>query len=276
MEKEQLQIFQKEQLNILKEVHAVCTEHHLTYYIICGTALGAVRHGGFIPWDPDIDIAMPREDYDRFVNHFWQQMDEKYRCVSMKDYKDYVSPHAIVYLKNSRLKKHKPDYFRNELRPVGIYLDVMPLDVAPMDADAQERQAKAIARIKYYRQWKLYSLGQSKGFKRKITRLILRMLLFPVSMRFFNNKLEKEITRYSDDKESTLWCSMTSHYSYKKQCMPISMYGTPTLIRFEGLEVYGPEQMTDYLKRIYGDYMALPPLAERQKSANHFDSVEVW
>lgn len=276
MEKEQLKIFQQEQLNILKEIHALCKKNHLTYYIICGTALGAVRHGGFIPWDPDIDIAMPREDYDRFVNHDWQQMDNKYRCVSLKDYKNYVSPHAIVYLKNSKLTKHKPDYFREELRPVGIYLDVMPLDVAPMNVAAQERQAKAISRIKSFRKIKLYSLGQSNSYKKRILRLLLGIITWPVSMRYFNQKLEKEITRYRNDKTSNLWCSMTSHYSYKKQCMPIAMYGTPTLIKFEGIEVYGPEQMTDYLTQIYGDYMQIPPLSERTKSANHFDSVEVW
>ena len=276
MEKEQLKIFQQEQLNILKEIHVLCKKNHLTYYIICGTALGAVRHGGFIPWDPDIDIAMPREDYDRFVNHDWQQMDNKYRCVSLKDYKNYVSPHAIVYLKNSKLTKHKPDYFREELRPVGIYLDVMPLDVAPMNVAAQERQAKAISRIKSFRKIKLYSLGQSNSYKKRILRLLLGIITWPVSMRYFNQKLEKEITRYRNDKTSNLWCSMTSHYSYKKQCMPIAMYGTPTLIKFEGIEVYGPEQMTDYLTQIYGDYMQIPPLSERTKSANHFDSVEVW
>jgi len=276
MEKEQLKIFQQEQLKILEEIHSLCIKNHLTYYIICGTALGAVRHGGFIPWDPDIDIAMPREDYDRFINHDWQQMDSKYRCVSLKDYKNYVSPHAIVYLKNSKLTKHKPDYFRNELRPVGIYLDVMPLDVAPMSVTEQEKQAKAISKIKSFRKIKLYSLGQSNGLTKMIVRLFLRMIMYPVSMRFFNQKLEKEITRYRDDKTSTLWCSMTSHYSYRKQCMPKTMYGTPTLIKFEGIEVYGPEQMSDYLTQIYGDYMQIPPLSERMKSANHFDSVEVW
>ena len=276
MEKEQLKVFQQEQIKILEEIHALCTKNKLTYYIICGTALGAVRHGGFIPWDPDIDIAMPREDYDRFVNHDWQQMDAKYRCVSLKDYKNYVSPHAIVYLKNSKLTKHKPDYFREELRPVGIYLDVMPLDVAPMDVSDQERQAKAIARIKFFRKFKLYSLGKSHSNKKQLLRLILDIFLWPVTMQYFNKKLEKEITRYSKDKTSTLWCSMTSHYSYRKQCMPRSMYGTPTLIKFEGIEVYGPEQMTDYLTRIYGDYMKVLPVSEQIKSANHFDSVEVW
>lgn len=276
MEKEQLRVFQQEQLKILEEIHALCTKHHLTYYIICGTALGAVRHGGFIPWDPDIDIAMPREDYDRFVNHDWKQLDPKYRCVSMADYKNYVSPHAVVYLKNSKLTKHKPDYFREELRPVGIYLDVMPLDVAPMDVADQEQQAKAISRIKSFRKIKLYSLGQSNSHKRRLLRCLLRLIMWPVSMRYFNQKLEKEITRYRNDKTSALWCSMTSHYSYKKQCMPKAMYGTPTLIKFEGIEVYGPEQMTDYLTQIYGDYMKIPPLSERMKSANHFDSVEVW
>lgn len=276
MEKEQLQLFRQEQLKILEEIHALCVKNHLTYYLICGTALGAVRHGGFIPWDPDIDIAMPREDYDQFVNHDWKQLDSKYRCVSMVDYRNYVSPHAVVYLKNSKLTKHKPDYLREELRPVGIYLDVMPLDVAPMNVVAQERQAKAISKINFFRKIKTYSLGRSNSHKKRVLRFFLRLIMWPVSMRYFNQKLEKEITRYRNDKTSTLWCSMTSHYSYKKQCMPKAMYGTPTLIKFEGTEAYGPEQMTDYLTRIYGDYMKLPPLSERIKCANYFDSVEVW
>ena len=276
MEKEQLQLFRQEQLKIFKEIHALCVKNHLTYYIICGTALGAVRHGGFIPWDPDIDIAMPREDYDRFVNHEWKQLDNKYRCISMADYKSYASPHAIVYLKNSKLTKHKRDYTREIFRPSGIYLDVMPLDVAPMDMADQERQAKAISRIMFFRKIKLYSLGLSDNYKKRILRFLLGLIMWPVSMRYFNQKLEKEITRYKNDRTSTLWCSMTSHYSYKKQCMPKAMYGTPTLIKFEDTNAYGPEQMTDYLTQIYGDYMKIPPLSERIKCANYFDSVEVW
>lgn len=91
-----------------------------------------------------------------------------------------------------------------------------------------------------------------------------------------NKKLDDCFKTYSfgEDKE-TLLCSMASHYSYKKQCMPQTVYGTPILINFEDAQLFGPQQMDDYMKRIYGDYMKLPSQEEQNKWYNYLDEIDI-
>lgn len=85
-------------LNILKAIDHVCREHHLTYYLLCGTMLGAVRHGGFIPWDDDADVGMPREDYETLLAHADEWMPQGYEVVSGGRTKGYPYPFARVQI----------------------------------------------------------------------------------------------------------------------------------------------------------------------------------
>ena len=112
----------KIELNILKDVHDYCVGNNLKYYLWYGTLLGAVRHHGFIPWDDDVDIAMPRKDYDYFIKHY---ISEKYNVEACETVSTYQMPFAKVYDINT-IKK-EPIYYKKGVTR-GVDIDIFPLD----------------------------------------------------------------------------------------------------------------------------------------------------
>ena len=101
---------------------------------------------------------------------------------------------------------------------------------------------------------------------------IRKLPLFYISIDRLNLQFDKEMHRY-DNVDTKFLCSMASHYSYERQCMPKEVYGTPQLVKFENRMYFAPEQLDEYLKRIYKDYMKLPPENERQFNLEYFETV---
>ena len=112
MNQQELESLQRVQLTIMDEIHKLCVNNNLRYYLIGGSALGAIRHKGFIPWDVDIDIAMPRPDYELFITQYCKQINPRFSVIDYRDEKNYYPPHALVILNNSVLVQEI-----NELNP---------------------------------------------------------------------------------------------------------------------------------------------------------------
>lgn len=262
---------QETQMEIMDVIHSVCINNGVKYYIIGGTLLGAIRHGGFIPWDFDIDIAMERGEYEKFKRVCDYALPEEY---SYRDYTNtdgFLHPHALV-CKNGTELLTKYDKINGITDSLGIYVDIFPLDHAPDSKRLQERQAN---RLKFIKKFKSYRapLSFSNSSIKRIARKIFRMLFFFVSINQINHIQQKEMMRYSST-ASQNWCSMSSHYSYQKQCMPKEIYGEPILLDFAGRKYYAPDRYIDYLQRIFGDYMKLPPEEKRKANLDVFYSVK--
>lgn len=261
---------QSVQTEIMDEVHRICCKNNITYYIIGGTALGAVRHGGFIPWDVDIDIAMPRKDYENFKKACEKDLSERFVYRDYKNTKKFNHPHALVCIKNTSFALKYAKYNPNE-KDLGIYLDVFPLDKAPEDMTLREQQISELQRIR-----KLWFLKRAFRYNNDIKNTVIKKLvsamMFWTDLDKLNAAYDRESQKY-ENTDSGLLCSMSSQYKYSKQCMPASVYGTPQLIKFEGREYYAPEKLDDYLTRIYGDYMKLPPEEERQANLSLVSKV---
>jgi|LSQX01.1.fsa_nt_gb lipopolysaccharide cholinephosphotransferase len=265
----QLKKLQDCQATIMDDIHKICEENNIEYYIIGGTALGAVRHKGFIPWDIDIDIAMHRTHYKKFKDVCSTSLPSKYSYTDHTVYDDYYPPHALIVLKNSVLIK-KIDYLNPRLRSYGVFIDIFPLDNVPKEKKSQIKQAKDINRIRKLKWYRTALIYPEHSTMKKYAKKLVRIILLPLSMKRMNVKMEKIMQKYNNDENSTNWCSMASQYSYEKQSMPKEVYGTPTLMEFSGRMFYAPEKVSDYLTRIYGDYMKLPSEEERQKSMDYF------
>lgn len=261
---------QSVQMEIMDEVHRICCENKIAYYIIGGTALGAVRHGGFIPWDLDIDIAMPREDYERFAEVCGKAMSERFIYRDYKNTKDFTHPHALVCIKNTFLSV-KSAKLNPQEENLGIYLDIFPLDKAPEDSSLQQKQVSRLEQIKELKLLKR-AYRYKPDFKNTVVKKIVSAMIFWTDMDRLNDDFDKECRKY-ESSDSMLLCSMSSHYKYSKQCMPASVYGKPQLVKFEDRMYYAPEMLDDYLTRIFGDYMKLPPEEERQANLSYFDEV---
>lgn len=260
------------QLEIMDEIHRICRENSVDYYLICGSFLGAVRHKGFIPWDVDIDIAMPRKDYIRFKQLCESELSDKFRYCDHTVIKTYHQPHALICKKNTNVYT-KYDKINPIIKNYGIYVDVFPLDNAPDDEMLREKQAKKLLKIRKFKEQRIpYSYSENK--LKRYAHYIRSALLSFVSVRKINQKQQDEMTRYHNENTECI-CSMASGYKYSKQCMPKALYGTPTLYEFEDRQFFGPEKADEYLTRIYGDYMKLPPEEKRQVTLNLFVEVEI-
>lgn len=257
MTAEDLHKLHQVQLSMMDDVHSFCVEHNIRYYLIAGSALGAVRHGGFIPWDVDIDIAMPRSDYQRFLEQYSSLFNPRYDVLYYKNKKNINCPHALISLKGSRVE------FVSGFERYGIYIDLFPLDACPDDSRLREKQMSQLQRIRQI----LYKKKGRKGnnFLFTLCHKLVSWALLPITVDRLNKIRDKVMTKYqSTENTAECWCSMASKYKYTKQCMPKEYYGTPKLINFEGRQYFAPERIEDHLKHLYGDYMILPPVESRK------------
>lgn len=272
MDIEKIKKVQKIQLFMMGQIHDVCEKYGIKYYLIGGSALGAVRHKGIIPWDIDIDIAMMRENYDKFVEDVCKYLPVFLECNYWKKTNNYKPPHAVISLKDSVITL--TDHYLNADLPVSsISIDLFPIDYCPETTKLQEKQAN---KIKHLKSLKGRKLGRVKAGEKGIkvfTKQVVRLLLSPISIRTINKLLDKEMRRYDNGCNKQFVCSMASHYSYSKQCMPYDIYGKPILLVFENQQFYVPNQVHEYLKRIYGDYNKLPSEEEKLVQINYFSDA---
>ncbi len=272
MNQEEIRKYQLAQLEIMREIDKICTDLNLQYYIIGGTLLGAIRHSGFIPWDPDIDIAMPRDDYEKLREFFKENNDSKYFYQHYTTEKNHLSPHALIKIKDSYIKK-RTRVTKYTPKFEGIYLDILPLDNPPKDKKSQVRQMKSIK--KWIRLVELKAgytyLGETTI--KRILKKILKIFMMPISFSYMNKKADMAMKRYSDPSSEYL-VSMASHYSYWKQLMPKQWYGESNRINFENLSLCAPSQPDEYLTRIFGNYMELPPIESRYSELDAIERID--
>lgn len=261
IKRSELPRLQKEQLHVMDVLHRLCEQNSIRYYIIGGTALGSVRHKGFIPWDVDIDVAMPREDYMRFQKVAEAQSPNGYSFVDFKTDVCCHTSHGFFVYKSDDVSAVGGG------SKYGIFIDIFPLDTAPNSVKEQKKHASHIKRLRF---WQVYFYrANAKTGKQTTIKLIvkpaLRLLQKIYPLNRLNQYIESIMMKYHNLKDEKYWCSMCSHYSYSKQCMEKDIYGAPTLYKFEDRQYYGPEKIEKYLELLFGDYMKLPSKEEQNK-----------
>lgn len=243
-------------LDILTSIDRVCETHNLRYYIIAGTLLGAVRHNGFIPWDDDIDIAMPRNDYDRLLAHAKEWLPAPLEAVAYETDATYPLPFAKIQDASTTLIE------RFHLRYLGgVYIDVFPLDGVPSNSFARrihfmrhEFYKRALYFI--YRDPYKHGHGASSWLP-----LLARKLFTP---EYIQQHIHSLMTRHNYD-ESAL---VADYDDGLKGVFKRETFGTPVKLTFEGKQVCAPQEYIHYLTTKYGvDYMTPPP-APKQRQHN--------
>ena len=214
------------ELEILDYIDTLCKKHNINYIINYGTLIGAVRHQGFIPWDDDIDLSMPREDYQRFINIF-QKEKSKYKLLSLETDRNY---------------------FNNFIKII-------------------DSTTKIIDTCYKLESFKLLSFSKHKNIVYKDSllkdwiRTAFWLLLRPVSPRYFANKIEKEIQKYSR-KNGQYMAFIPSKFK-EKEVFPSATFDKTIDLPFENLSLPAPEKYDTILTQFYGDYMTLPPEEKR-------------
>ena len=262
-----LQLFQ---LEVFKEVDRICRSNNIKYFMIGGTLLGAVRHKGFIPWDIDVDIAMFRDDYNRFTECCKSNLTDKYFLQNYQTDIDYFPSLTHICMNNTFTELAHSNHLQYHK---GIHIDIFPLDNVANNEKERNKQKKLLAfidRIKIMKASYIYDSGLF-GCKVIIKRS-LRSLMAPIPLKWLNSIREKIMTEHAN-KETKFVCSTASHYGYDKQVMEREIYGTPILLEFEDAMYFAPQKWDEYLTRIYGDYMTPPPIEKRIEMKDYFSKV---
>lgn len=248
-----LQKLQQHMLRILTEVDRVCRAHDIRCYLCDGTMLGAVRHSGFIPWDDDADVCMPRPDYERFMQHAqeWLPQPLEARCYET----DPTYPGAFGKIIDSATTLVEREHYAYV---GGVYIDVFPIDGISGSKLAQKRQLwkyQFYNRLIYLLHRNPYKHGH--GVSSWLPLLVRRF----IKHKSIQNALRKNMLRYDFDQ-----CDLCVNYDDgMRGIMAKACYGKPTPILFEGKELMGVEQADAYLTNTYGDYMTIPPHEDRRQ-----------
>lgn len=246
-------------LELMKEFKKICDENNLSYILVGGTCLGAIRHNGFIPWDDDADVAMPREDYEKFkiICNNSNILNSLY---VLQDYNPKVEPHYAdgwirIRKKNTLcvIEYHKKGGYKE----LGVFLDIFPYDYV------YAKNEKDIKRLQ-----NRYSLI-NRSFKNKITiklntfkSKILRLLILFTPTSYLYNKRET-IAKKFDVKNANHIVDFNSKYGYKKATFNTDIFSLRIEHTFEGVSFYIPKNYDEYLKVTFNDYMKLPPIEEQ-------------
>ncbi len=257
----------KVSLDILIEISKICDTQGIKYFLAYGTLIGAIRHNGFIPWDDDVDIMLPRNDYNCLTQYFIENEKELYPLKLFSTSVNKKYPYVINRICNVEYVINTDN---EEDCGMGIFVDLYPLD--GMGNDYSKAKMKKIraniysslcflsTRIKYKRSF-------TKGKIKQVLKEPAFMISHLFGKDFFVNKLKKiqEKTEYKDSKYvgNLVWSTYMLKDIYMRK-----WFRTSVDVEFEGHFVKAPIGYHEYLTSIYGDYMMLPPQNERY--AHHF------
>ncbi len=250
---DKLRQLQLSELEILKEFVRICEKHHLKYVLTGGTLLGAVRHGGFIPWDDDIDVAMLRADYDRFAQLCKDELGPKFF---------YQSPATDPYyfLTYAKIRKNGTEIYEERFRKAkfhkGIFIDIFPLDFCPKPGLLCHFLFNVLAVMNYRGQ---VDSGEKYVPYQELVGKIGYQCLKPIG-KLNLVRLRKKIIQFA------AFCSgknflagFSGAYGYKKEIFPYDMFLPIGEIQFEAQHFSVPGKHHDLLKQLYGqDYMKIP------------------
>lgn len=249
---------QKIELDILKFFINYCQKEGLRYCAAYGTILGAVRHKGFIPWDDDIDVMMPRADYDKFISIFYDE-NEKYSLLCKEKNKFYIAPFAKLYDTNTHLIQH---YGQVEKYEQGVYIDIFPIDGFPNN---YEEAVDLYSKVTKLRKKLGYAIHQFFAFKGNIvTRVFKSLYILPykiIGYHYYLNRLDKVSRTYDYDQCENIGCICFGEGI--QEIMKKSDYEPFVTYDFMDIKINVPNNYEYYLQSIYSDWRELPDKKDR-------------
>ena len=234
-------------LGTLKAIHEVCREHGLTYYLVAGTMLGAVRHKGFIPWDDDADVAMPRPDYEALLAHAAEWLPERYELVRSGHPENY--PYTFA-----RIQDSETTYL---MRRSFSFVGGVPVDVFPLDGMCAPGLRRRWHFFRYRLCLKLLYFTQTDPYKhgrglRSGATLLLRRLFTPAGLYRW---IDRICTEWDYDASDYV---VDHDFKSARGVQPKAVYGQAVPVEFAGTTLMGVARPDDYLRCCYGNYMELP------------------
>ncbi len=269
MTDERIRELQLIELDMLKEVLRIFEKHNIRYFALGGTLLGAVRHEGFIPWDDDIDIGVPRPDYEKLIKLFKEELPDHLKPVYFKNQTD---KRPIYWIQVQNQKTSVKQHIANEEIITKVWIDIFPLDAMP--TNPVSRKAHSL-RLLYWRmriQLSMFdeNVHQNRAGRPFYEKAIIRLyLLTKIGSKSDTYKMMRNLDIllkvYDYEKEDHLINFMGIWKL--KEMFPKKIYGEGKLYRFEDIMLMGPSDADYVLTQMYGDYMK--PVDPDKQSAHH-------
>lgn len=241
------------ELDILKFIHQYCADNGIRYVMCYGTLIGAARHKGFIPWDNDMDIMMPRPDFERLIESFkegWpsdryymlhHSIDDKYHYQCARVCDSYTEIH--------------PDYIREQPSRMGVWVDIFPMDGVPDSIIKRTIREVPLSICKILQRCDIYAVPNQKGLAPLLKRTINR--IFPNTGNKYPKKIDMLVKRYPFGE--TRFVSDEAEFGKTYRGFVEDDFNEPVLMSFEDTMLLAPRNWDTCLREYYGDYMKLPP-----------------
>ncbi len=259
----------KKELDILEQIMYICKKYDIKYVTNGGTTIGTIRHGGFIPWDDDIDLMMKREDYDKFIEVAQSELKDPYFLQCYKTEKKYYRGH--IQVRNSSTTSIIKDY-RNSDYNEGIWVDIFPMDNIPDDLRERKRFLNKVFRKKIIISFAIYK--KTSNFIRNIIQLCFAKIYWKI----FNvekaiEKLERYAQKYNNiDTKACTIVILGSRVEYMND-----WFDSIIEKDFEFFKIPTIEKYDEYLTKVYGDYMAIPKVKPGSMHGNvYFDTEKSY
>ena len=254
-------------VDVLKEFQRVCKKHNLQYFAIGGTCIGAVRHNGFIPWDDDIDVAMPYEDYVRFIEIAENELETGYSLIGPDNCRHYLSSYIKLHDQNTTFIESFCQKYPD--RYTGVYIDIFPIFGLPNNKIKQrvlEARCQIQNRLNVLTRFPLCDEISLKG---KIIWLLCIPLRWILPLNYFVEKQRKMLSVYpigAADKVIFCWRPIPKKEKqdeWYKNIFLAEDFRSSLETPFEDITISIPIGYDRYLRMEFGDYMKLPPIEKQ-------------
>ena len=252
-------------INILIELDKFCKKEKIHYFLTGGTLLGAIRHKGFIPWDDDADVAMLREDYERFNSTFNAEHEGNIKWINIYNTKDYYLPFGKLIDTRTYLLE---DY--RFACGIGVYVDVFPIDNVGDDKKIAAREIAKRTLVEQLFPRKFEKISKEHSLKRNLA--IIAASILPNNGYYIAKKKEARIRKVSYKKNGKYVANLYGAYGENEITLKTNLEETKET-EFEGHMLQIPAGYENYLHGLFGDYMQLPPVEER---VTHHHDVAYW
>ena len=258
-----LKEIQRIEFELLLKFDALCNQNHWRYSLGGGSLLGAIRHKGFIPWDDDVDVMMPRPDYDLFIEYCKNHQTD-FKLITHELVDGYNGLFAKIWDPKTIIK----DELMEMAFDIGVNIDVFPID----GLGNSEQEALRIFKKTAFKRELLNAVLWKKYFRSKTHSILVepvRLILFVIS-RFVNPKkllckVDEENLRHSFDSSEYAGCVCGSYR--EQEIMKKNVFEEYIEVSFEGFRAKSIKEYDAYLTKHYGDYMKLPP--EDKQETHH-------
>ena len=258
-------------LEMYQDIARVCDAHNLDYMLGGGTCLGAIRHKGYIPWDDDLDLMMPRDSYEKLISYCGAgELGDKYEIDTPRRNHDCKNPFLKVFRKNSLDVELQNE---NTPFPKGIYIDIFTMDSAPTNKISQKIKGFISDGLRRICTSVLYAEYPSQKYREfmsldpeALKRYKARVFVGKVFGIFSHAKWVWWFDQFNSSTKDTGYVTIpTGRKGYFGECRPSNIYFPVTKVKFEGVDAYVPGEYDKYLTSMYRNYMDVPPVEKRER-----------